>query len=161
MSTGLSQTYLVDTCVWVNIRDEHDDSQEIWDTCFILIEAGFLKTVQPVYKELEKKFPDIHGRLKPFRAQLLVPDAIMFHADAVTEMRAIHAQHPKLYDVLGAGNPADPFLVSTAKQMNAIVVTDERSVGKAHKTKIPYVCTQRNVGWVDRLGFFKAAGIKW
>ena len=161
MSTGLSQTYLVDTCVWVNIRDEHGDSQEIWDVCFTLIEADRVKTVRPVYEELERRFPDVHARLKPFRSQLIVPDAIMFHPDAVAEMRAVHAQHPKLYDALGTRNPADPFLISTAKQMNAIVVTDERAAGKAHKTKIPYVCTQRNVGWVDRLGFFKAAGIKW
>jgi hypothetical protein len=120
-----------------------------------------VKTVRAVCEELERRFPDVYARLKPFRAQLVVPDAIMYHPDAVLEMRAIQAQHPKLYDALGTRNPADPFLVSTAKQMSAVVVTDERSSGKAYKAKIPYVCTQRNVGWTDRLGFFQAVGITW
>jgi hypothetical protein len=145
----------------VNIRDEHDDSKDIWDQCFLLIELGVIKTVQPVYKELERRFPDVHARLKPYRKDLIVPDATMFQPDVIEEVRAIQAQHPHLYDQLGAGNPADPFLVGVAKLNGAIVVTDERSSGKAHKTKIPYVCTQRNVGWMSRLDFFQAVGIPW
>ncbi|MCE2986933.1 MAG: DUF4411 family protein [Phenylobacterium sp.] len=153
--------YLVDTCVWVNIRDEHADSSQIWDQCFALIEAGRVQTVRQVFDELERKFPDVHARLKPYRKRLVVPDATIYSADAVAEMRGLRAQHPKLYDQLGPGNPADPFLIGAGKVMGAIVVTDERSAGKAHKTKIPYVCTQRNVGWTSRLKFFEAVGVVW
>jgi hypothetical protein len=127
----------------------------------MLIEVGRIKTVRQVYGELERKFPDIHKRLKPFRADLLVGDGEMFHPDVIAEVRAIHAQHPKLYDVLGVGNPADPFLIGVGKHTGAIVVTDERSAGKGHRSKIPYVCTQRNVGWTPRLDFFRAVGIEW
>lgn len=161
MSEGPRSTFLVDTCVWVNIRDEHGDSQEIWDACFRAIEAGTIKTVRHVYGELERRFPDVHARLKPYRGALIVADGEMYHPDVVAEIRAVHAQHPGLYDALGVGNPADPFLIGVAKHTGAIVVTDERSAGKGYKSKIPYVCTQRNVGWTARLDFFRAVGIEW
>lgn len=159
MQSSDKPTYLIDTCVWVNIRDVHADSDKIWDQIVLLIEVDIIKTVRHVYDELERKFPDIHARLKPHRKELLIDDAELYSLDAVAELRAIRAQHPGLYDQLGAHNPADPFLIAVAKTKSAIVVTDERHVGKGHKSKIPYVCTQRNVGWMDRLAFFLATGI--
>ena len=152
-------TYLVDTCVWVNIRDVDGDSEALWGQVFLLIEAGRVKTVRQVMVELERRWPEIYGRLKPFKRKLVVPDATSYSADVVAEVRAIHDQHPGLYDRLGLGNPADPMLVAVAKADAAIVVTDERSSGKQHTRKIPYVCTQRNVGWINRQGFFAAVGI--
>ena len=152
-------TYLVDTCVWVNIRDVHQDSEKIWSQVLLVVELDRIKTVRQVFEELENRFPDVHARLKPYRSQVLVPDGILYGADAIAEMRAIQKHHPKLIDPLGGGNPADPFLIAAGKVTGGIVVTDERSAGKGHKDKIPYVCTQRNVGWANRLNFFEALGI--
>jgi hypothetical protein len=161
MPDANNSVFLVDTCVWVNIRDEHGDSQKIWDQLFALIKFERVKTVRQVFDELERRFPDVHSRLKPYRSQLVVPDAATYTLSVVSEMRAIRAQHPGLYDALGTGNPADPFLIGVAKDMSGIVVTDERSSGKAHKHKIPYVCAQRNVGCTGRIRFFEALGIEW
>lgn len=151
--------YLVDTCVWVNVRDVDGDSEEIWGRLFLLIEAGRVKTVRQVMVELERRWPDVYARLKPFKRKLVVSDAITYTADVAAEVRAVHAQHPGLYDQLGLGNPADPWLVAIGKTQSAVVVTDERSTGKQYQRKIPYVCTQRNVGWINRPGFYAALGI--
>lgn len=155
-----SALYLIDTCVLVNFRDMHGDSQNLWDQFGLLIDIGMVKTVRQVWDELERRFPDIHDRLKPRRKTFLIPDGTTYSADVVSEVRAIRGLHPGLYDPLGAGNPADPFLVAVGRIESAIVVTDERQMGKRHKQKIPFVCAQRNVGWMDRLGFFQALGIE-
>lgn len=159
MPTPNNTTYLVDTCVWVNIRDADGDSDQIWEQIFILIKAGRVKTVRQVMDELSKRWPDIYKRLKPFKRNILVPDQITYSAEVAAELRALQVQHPELYDQLGSNNPADPFLIAVAKFQSDVVVTDERSKGKKHTHKIPYVCTQRNVGCINRNGFYDAVGI--
>ena len=52
-------------------------------------------------------------------------DALTYSPGAVAELRAILAQHQGLYNPIGGTNSADPFLISVAKELNAVVVTDE------------------------------------
>ena len=151
--------YLVDTCVWVNIRDIHKDSEEIWSSLILCIEVGILKTVRHVYEELDNRFPDVHARLKPHRVELLISDAETYAVEVKSELQVISADHPKLYDPLGGGNPADPWLIGVAKASGLTIVTDESGTGKGHKSKIPYVCAQRGVECIDRLMLLAALGI--
>lgn len=158
MSTDAS-LHLVDTCSLVNVRDLNGDSQEIWDRLCEEIEGGRLKTVRQVCDELERRFPDVYARVKPQKKILLISDADLYAADAVAEIRAIHKTYPKLYNPFGTGNPADPFLIAAAKTQSGIVVTDEKTNGKGYKSKIPYVCTGRNVGCTSRDRYLKLIGL--
>jgi hypothetical protein len=112
-----------------------------------------------VLTELEERFFPIYRRLKDLKWQFLVPDSTLYALDVVAEVRAIHRDHPTLYDVLGIGNPADPLLIGVAKNCNGIVVTDEKSSGKRHKSKIPFVCTGRNVGWSSGPNYLRSIGV--
>jgi hypothetical protein len=152
-------TYLVDTCVWVNIRDEHKDSEAIWSQLLLCVEVKMVKTVRQVYDELERRFANVHARLKPYRDQLLVPDADMYTAAVKAEIVAINADHPKLYNPLGGGNPADPWLIGVAKVGGYTVVTDEATAGKGYQSKIPHICGKRGAGCINRLALFEALGI--
>lgn len=150
--------YLIDTCVLVNIRDVHSDSEEIWVKVRGEITSGRLKTVRHCFDELKRRFPPVFARLKDLRKDFLIADADIYTADVVSEIRAIHVAHPGLYDQLGTGNPADPFLIAAAKFKSGIVVTDEKSAGAGYKSRIPYVCTNRNVGWSAGVAYLRSIG---
>jgi hypothetical protein len=158
VSISNSGLYLIDTCVLVNIRDVHKNSSKVWDAFVSQVEADKLKSVRQVLEELERRWPDVYKRLKPLKKTILIPDGDLYSSDVITEIREIQRLHPGLINPLAGGNPADPFLISVAKSKLAIVVTDEKSKGKNHKSKIPFVCTNRNVGWIDGNGYWKGLG---
>jgi hypothetical protein len=85
------------------------------------------------------------ARIKHLRKKFVIPDAVLYDAVAIAELRIIAQQHGQLIDPLGVGNPADPFLIAAAKAIGCCVITDEKASGKRHKYKIPYVCKARNV----------------
>jgi Domain of unknown function (DUF4411) len=156
MST--STLHLIDTCVLVNIRDIHKDSSKVWDALACQIDQDNLKSVRQVLDEVERRWPDIFEKLKPFKKKLLIPDGDLYAPDVIAEIREIQKHHPGLMDPLAGRNPADPFLIAAAKSKSAVVVTDEKSKGPRHKSKIPFVCTNRNVGWIDGNGYWKGLG---
>jgi hypothetical protein len=149
---------LIDTSVLVNIQDIHGDSAAIWAAVVQQILSGRLKTVRQVMGELQTRFPTIHQRLKPHEEDFIIPDAEMYTAGVVAEVRIIHRDHPKLYRFMGGANPADPLLIAVAKEIGAIVVTDERTAGPKHKERIPWVCRQRNVGSMDGTTYLRSIG---
>lgn len=153
-----SRLHMVDTCALVNVRDVHSDSKKIWDALIAEIEADRLKTVRHVTDELERRFPDVFRRFKSHKKTLLVPDAELYGADSIAEIREIQRHHPGLINPLGGGNPADPFLIAAAKSLSAVVVTDEKSKGPKHQSKIPFVCTNRNIGWIHGTDYLKGLG---
>lgn len=128
---------IVDTCVFVNIRDVRGDSEEIWKAVIREINLSTVKTIRHVWEELQDLFPDIHARLKKHRKLILIPDAELYAANVIAELREIRRHHPKLINSLRIGNPADPFLIAVAKCCGGMVVTDEGKKGKASKRRFP------------------------
>lgn len=156
--SGKDPIHLIDTCTLVNIRDVHGDSSELWEKIFTEIEADRLKTVRHVTGEIERRFPGIHLKLKPYRQKLIIPDADTYHSEVIAEIRAIQAAHPLLYRRLTQQNPADPWLIGVGKYLDGVVITDERVAGPKHKRKIPWVCQNRNVGFVTGPHYFASLG---
>lgn len=147
--------HLIDTCVLVNVRDVYKNSPKVWDALIDQIECDNLKSVRHVLEELERRWPDIYKRVKPFKKSILMPDSDLYAADVIAEIREIQKHHPGLINPLTGNNPADPFLIAVAKSHLAIVVTDEKSKGPGYKSKIPFVCTNTNVGWIPGNGYLK------
>src|SRR5580658_3012558 len=109
--SGKQTLHLIDTCVLVNVRDVHADSGVLWDKIFVEIEADRLKTVRHVSEELERRFPDVHLKVKPYRKKLIIADADTYRPEVIAEIRAVQIAHPSLYRRLGTKNPADPWLI--------------------------------------------------
>jgi hypothetical protein len=150
--------FLIDTSALVNIRDEHGDSQDIWVRVTNAVIAGRLKTVRQVWEELERRFPDVADRLKAYKKAFIVTDDVTYSDAVITEVRDLNRNHRKLWNPVGGQNPADPILIAVAKDLNVVVVTDEKRSGKGFQRRIPYVCVQRNVGCTDRLDFLRKIG---
>lgn len=149
---------MIDTSVLVNFEAQYGDSGNAWATLITEISEGRLKTVRHVWEELRSKFPKIYRRLKPHRKQLLIPDAELYSEAAVAELQQIQLHHDSLINELGTGNPADPFVIAAAKVTGTIVVTDEKAVGRGHKSCIPYVCRARNVACIPGSEYLKTLG---
>jgi hypothetical protein len=150
--------YVIDTSVLVNIRDVHNDSAEIWLNFTNAIVANRVKTVRQVWDELESRFSDITARLRGYKKQFVLPDDVTYAAAVVAEVRNLNRNHSNLWNPVGGRNPADPLLIAVARDLNVIVVTDEKRQGPGFQRRIPYVCTQRNVGCTDRLDFLRKIG---
>lgn len=150
--------YVVDTSVLVNIRDVHNDSAEIWLNVTNAIVTGRVRTIRHVWDELESRFVDIATRLKGYKKQFVLPDDVTYTAGVVAEVRDLNRNHRNLWNPVGSRNPADPFLIAVAKDLNVIVVTDEKRQGPGFQRRIPFVCTRRNVGCTDRLNFLRNIG---
>jgi hypothetical protein len=150
--------FLVDTSVLVNIRDVHGDSAEIWRAITNGIVAGKVRTIRQVWEELESRFGDIAIRLKGYKREFVLPDDKTYTAGVVAEVRILNQNHRKLWNPIGGRNPADPFLIGVAKDLNVVVVTDEKRRGPGYQRRIPFVCTQRNVGCTERVDFLRKLG---
>jgi hypothetical protein len=150
--------YLVDTSVLVNIRDIHGDSKDIWRAITNGIVAGRVRTIRQVWEELESRFSDISLRLKGYKREFVLSDDQTYTVGVITEVRALNQNHRKLWNPVGGRNPADPFLIAVSKELNAVVVTDEKRQGPGFQRRIPYVCAQRNVGCTDRIDFLRKIG---
>ena len=142
----------------VNVRDVYKNSPKVWDALAAQIECDNLKSVRHVLEELERRWPDIYKRVKPFKKGILMPDSDLYAADVIAEIREIQKHHPGLINPLAGGNPADPFLIAVAKSHLGVVITDEKSKGPGYKSRIPFVCTNRNVGWIPGNGYLKGLG---
>ena len=58
---------------------------------------------------------------------------------------------PRLVDTLRGRSKADPFVIATAIERNAVVVTGEVLTGRMDKPRIPDVCQVKNIRCISFL----------
>lgn len=141
--------YCVDTSGWLDGWQRHyppDVFPTLWAKMDELITAGEIISSEEVYFELERKSDDLHGWVKA-RKQMLVP------LDEAIQMRAalLLAEYPRLVDTLRGRSKADPFVIATAMERNAVVVTGEIISGNLDKPRIPDVCQVKTIRCINFL----------
>lgn len=87
-----------------------------------------------------------------------------FFHDITTEvqekLREIMGKYPRLVDSTRQRSIADPWVIAFAIVENAIVVTKETPVGiRSRRIKIPDVCNELGVQWIDDFQFARELGI--
>ena len=76
------------------------------------------------------------------------------------ELRKIMTKFPRLVDSTKQRSIADPWVIAFAITENAIVVTKETPVGNnSRRIKIPDVCNELGVHWIDDFQFARELGI--
>jgi hypothetical protein len=135
--------YCVDTSGWLDGWQRHyppDVFPTLWEKINALIEAGEIISSEEVYFELERKSDDLHNWIKA-RKQMLVP------LDEAIQLRVVTllAEYPRLVDTLRGRSKADPFVIATAMERNAVVVTGEIISGNLDKPRIPDVCQVKKI----------------
>lgn len=118
--------------------------------------AGTVGTVEQVYDEL-RRWPEIQGRFTPVKKQFLIEQ---YTPEISALVGQIAEDFEFLFDLTGTRNPdpADPWLIASAKILGWTLVTDER---KTSTKKIPYVCRQQSlqVRCISGPEFYKEVGI--
>ena len=136
-------SYSVDTSGWLDGWQRHyppDVFPTLWGKLDGLITAGEIISSEEVYLELKRKDDDLHDWIQA-RKQMLVP------LDEAIQMRAVALlnEFPRLVDTLRGRSKADPFVIATALERGAVVVTGEPLAGKLDKPRIPDVCQVKSI----------------
>lgn len=130
----------------------------LWTALDDLIAKGTVFSCEEVYLEIQKKTDDLAGWAKARKSAFLVPD------DHVTlEMQNIMTKFRNFAAMGGSLNQADPWVVSVARVIGAVVVTDEQKAEKQKATKppkLPNVCEAVHVGWMSPIQFLAAVNMK-
>jgi hypothetical protein len=76
------------------------------------------------------------------------------------ELQKIMAAYPRLVDSIKQRSIADPWVIAFAITEKAIVVTKEEPVGSSSKRiKIPDVCNELSIPWINDFQFARELGI--
>ena len=142
-------SYCVDTSGWLDGWQRHypaDVFPSLWTRLDHVIVSGEIISSEEVYVELKRKADDLHDWIQA-RKQMLVPldEAIQVRAAALL------GEFPRLVDTLRGRGKADPFVLATAIERNAVVVTGEVITGKLDKPRIPDVCLLKSIRCINFL----------
>ncbi len=118
----------------------------LWDNLDEFISAGEIVSSEEVYVETSKKADELHEWIKD-RKHMLVP----LSPDIQRVAMKLLKDYPRLVDTLKGRSQADPFVIATAVQMNAVVVTGENRTGNLAKPRIPDICDAKGIRWMNFL----------
>jgi hypothetical protein len=141
--------YCVDTSAWLDGWQRHypkDVFPSLWTRLDDLISGGQIISTEEVYIELQRKDDDLRKWMMS-RKGMLVPldEAIQNRAAALPR------EYPRLVDTLRGRSKADPFVIATAMERSATVVTGEVLTGRLDKPRIPDVCRAKGIAWIGFL----------
>jgi len=148
--------YCVDSSAWLDgwVRDYPPDVfPSMWEKLAECVAAGVLKCSEEVYVELKKKDDGLYDWLKAHK-KVLVP---IDEASQGIVLELLEA-YPRLVDTHRNRSQADPFVIATAEQLQAVVVTGEKPRGKLDVPKIPDVCDARNIRCISFLEMLRELG---
>lgn len=141
--------YCVDTSGWLDGWQRHyppDVFPTLWTKIDALVQSGEIIASEEVYVELERKSDELHKWIQA-RKQMLVP------LEEQIQVRAamLLGEYPRLVDTLRGRSKADPFVIATAIERKAVVVTGEILTGNLEKPRIPDVCQVKGIRCINFL----------
>jgi hypothetical protein len=147
--------YCIDTSsileAWAR-RYPRDVFQGFWDDFEELAASGHAIIAEEVFKELTKK----DDGAAEWAAS--IPGFVVdFDQQQETLLIPIMGRFPKLAKEGSNRNRADPFVIALAQMLNIVVVTQE-DPGTENKPKIPWVCDQLKVEWIDIIDLIRVEG---
>lgn len=130
-------SFCVDTSAWLDGWRRYyprDVFPTLWEKVEALVAAGEIIASEEVHVEIAKKDDDLHAWMQARKAMLVPPEeAIQLLVGEIL------GKYPRLVDTLKGRSQADPFVIATAIERRAVVVTGEVT-GTVEKPRIPFVC---------------------
>lgn len=162
MSTEI-KTYCLDANVLIQAWQKYYSPKFCTDYWDILIELGNQKRIfipEMVYQEIVRTEDDLSRWLKSSKIPIHNID------EPVTQcLKSIYSSNPlhqNLVDNTKARSLADPWVIAHAINENATIVTKEEKVTaiNSSKIKIPNVCDNMGVRWINDFELITEIGIK-
>lgn len=131
-----------------------------WEVLNNLGKRGAIFIPELVYEEIEKGEDNLFEWLKNSDIPIKKIDGEV--ANCLKKIYASNPNHKYLVSSNGIHSKADPWVIAHAMKENAIVVTKETKdyFKKQTKIKIPHVCDNMNVSWIDDFEFIRNLNIK-
>lgn len=148
--------YVIDTCSLTKMR--HTYPEDVFPSAWLklteLADSGVLISAADVWEELNV-FEDEISNWAKTRVDFFQPLSPNIQARA-TE---ILSSHPRLLDLKKNKSSADPFLISTAIELDCIVVTEELISNSPIRQKIPNVCNDLDIDCINLLDMLRREGL--
>ncbi|MCD4825105.1 MAG: DUF4411 family protein [Phycisphaerae bacterium] len=116
----------------------------LWEKIDHMVTGSILVSSDEVYRELERKDDSLFTWAKD-RKDIFLP----LSDDVQSEVTSILDSFPRLVDARTGKSFADPFVIATAKVTNTIVVTGEFPTSSKQRPKIPDVCNDLEIPWLN------------
>ena len=131
-----------------------------WEVLNKLGKKGVIFIPELVYEEIKKGEDDLYEWLKNSNIPIKKIDGAVTRC--LKQIYAANSDHKYLVSSNSIHSKADPWVIAHAMNENAIVVTKEKKdfIKKQTKIKIPHVCDNMNVNWMDDFEFIKNVNIK-
>ena len=148
--------FCVDTSGWLDGWRRNyppDVFKSLWVKIEALVDEGEIIASEEVYMELAKKDDDLHEWIQARKSMLVRPEVRI--QERVAELLS---KYPRLVATLKGRSQADPFVIATAIEHRAVVVTGE-SMGTAERPRIPFVCQAEGIRCISFLDMIRELGL--
>ncbi len=131
-----------------------------WDVLNELGKKGIIFVPELVYEEIEKGEDDLYKWLK--NSDIPIKKIDMAVTNCLKKIYAANPNHQYLVSSNQIHSKADPWVIAHAMNENAVVVTKEKKdfIKRQTKIKIPHICDNMGVRWMDDFEFVKELDIK-
>ncbi|NAS14435.1 DUF4411 family protein [Poritiphilus flavus] len=135
-------------------------SPSYWDTLNDLGRRGIIFVPSAVKDEIEKGEDDLYLWLKSSSIPIRQIDGQV--TKCLKDIYAANPTHKYLVSSNGIHSLADPWVIAHAINENAVVVTKEIKdvYKKPTKIKIPHVCDNMKIKWINDFDFIKEVNIR-
>lgn len=158
----MNQRYCLDTNVLIVAWQTYYSPAicpSYWDLMSKLGEQGIIFMPKEVFEELEKTEDDLLAWVKTSKIPVAKTDTAVINC--VRRIYEYNPIHERLIDSTKNRSLADPWVIAHAMKFNACVITKEKREEVSHtKIRIPNVCDNMGVKWIDDFTFCKDMGIK-
>ena len=153
-------TYCVDTSVFIELQRGNYTRAVfpgIWDDLEQLISDGRLVAPREVRRELDNARDDITQWAKAHKGIFLDPDPAEYPLVGTIQQRFSSASTVWLTKT----PHADPWIVAMAQNRQFVVITAERWGQSVKNPKLPYVCDEFKVRWLNIVDFLADEGLSY
>lgn len=157
------QKYCLDTNFFIEAWNKYyspDFCSEYWEIIDELVKQGIVFITQEVKKEIDKGDDNLKNWLKG-KHYIVKP----IDENVQLNLKKLYAKdksHQYLANNIKNMSIADPWVIAHAMSENAVVVTKEylSISNNPQKVRIPDVCENMNVKWINDFDFIKEVNIK-
>jgi hypothetical protein len=159
----MAKTYCLDANVLIQAWQKYYSPKfcpQYWDILDELGKAGRIFLPELVYEEITRTEDDLCKWLKDSNIE-----SRKISEDVTKCLQTIYAKNPLhklLVDNTKMRSLADPWLIAHAMNDKAVVVTKEEKITamNTNKVKIPNVCDNMGVTWINDFDFIAELGIQ-
>jgi len=154
-----NKTYCLDANIFIEGWNKYyamDISPSYWDILDRFAQDGIVFSPIEVKREIVRVDDELSNWLKsrPYFFKDIT-------SEVQEELRSIMQKYPRLVDSTRQRSIADPWVIAFAITEEAIVVTKENPAGtSSRRIKIPDVCNDLGVSWIDDFQFARELGIQ-